>query len=128
MDEAQIQLHRHRCNVLLVQALHDDDHGRRRDVVEAVGDALAEDADGGLALGVALGCSVECGSSTLTRSPRPPVIELKGRASLKPLPVFSNFPLAFWSPRSFSGHAAWYWSLSIRRRSFRLSRRTFGWL
>ncbi len=72
--------------------------------------------------------SVECGSSTFTRSPRPPVMELKGRASLKPFPVFSNLPLAFWSPRSFIGQAAWNWSLSMRRRSFRLSRRTFGWL
>ncbi|MNQ98417.1 hypothetical protein D3C85_1141070 [compost metagenome] len=52
--------------------------------------------------------SVECGSSTFTRSPRPPVIELKGRASLNPLSVFSNLPLAFWSARRVRGQRARY--------------------
>ncbi|MNS45514.1 hypothetical protein D3C72_779850 [compost metagenome] len=55
MDEADVQFKGDRRHVLGVQALHDDHDGRRLHVVHPVGDAFAEDADGGLALGVGLG-------------------------------------------------------------------------
>ncbi|MNX80280.1 hypothetical protein D3C86_1119350 [compost metagenome] len=55
MDEADVQFQRHGRHVLGVEPLHDDHDGRRLHVVHPVGDAFAEDADGGLSLGVGLG-------------------------------------------------------------------------
>ena len=68
--------------------------------------------------------STLCGSSMMTRSPREPVIEPAAIASRKPVALFSNLVLTFWSSvmRTRSPQCIWYQSDMMRRRMRTLSR------